>query len=62
MIWVGVGPYRQRPWGCEPDDSGWTPTQPITWGEYIEVEDTEKVSDTGYYADSEYEDDEDDED
>lgn len=37
-IWVGVGPYKRRPWGCGPNDRGYEETEEIGWGEYIEIE------------------------
>lgn len=51
-IWLGVGPYRQRPWGAAPDDKGYNPTGPIEWGEYIEVDETEKHGGPGYYGEA----------
>lgn len=58
-VWVLVGPYRQRPWGAAPEDDGWSPGQPIGWGEFVEVHDQESTSD-GYYSDDEDEDEDED--
>lgn len=58
-IWVGVGPYRQRPWGASENDSGWTPGEAITWGSYIEVKEVEKVG-SDYYGQDDPEDEQDD--
>lgn len=59
-IWVGVGPYRQKPWGVNTDDDGWRPTGPVTWGEYVEVVEPggEERGENAGYADQD--DDEDD--
>lgn len=63
-IWVGVGPYRQKPWGAAPDSDGWNPGGPIQWGEYIPVDDNPRHDgdeDGGMYGsgDDEDEDEED---
>ena len=51
-IWVGVGPHRQRPWGCSVNDDGYEPTKPVSWGEYIEVVEPgeEEKGDAGHYG------------
>lgn len=43
-VWVLVGPHRQKPWGCKPEDDGWGNTQDtIRWGEFVEVRDQEAL-------------------
>lgn len=61
-IWVGVGPYRQKPWGAGAESDGWTPGKKITWGEYIEVDDSERHDEDPYYGNGVSDEDEDDED